>query len=159
MQCSVYTLHAAVSVVRLCIQFSGYIEYSLPVQCTLYNFARVSEYFYGLQISSHAYRQLCISTIIYIRNELCPYYASSLSLFRHPVPTERPRFSEVSTFLNSTDEVLLNWSNADKAISPRVTEIGAPLSEGVNLYLDLQYIHCVPQDFEGSTGRLSITAV
>ncbi len=35
----------------------------------------------------------------------------------------------------------MNWSIADKAIGARVMEIGASLSEGNNLYLDLQYMY------------------
>ena len=72
------------------------------------------------------------------------YTIYAFSFFRHPVSSERPRFAEVCTFLNSTDEVLLNWSSADKAAGQRVTELGAPLSESVNLYPDLQNMYNVP---------------
>lgn len=41
-------------------------------------------------------------------------------------------------YLNMEDEVLLNWSSKDAEVSSMVTELGAPLSEGLQLYPDLQ---------------------
>ncbi len=114
----------------------------------------------GLNVRMAFSKLICtvfIAKTTLANNSRCMANAPSLSS-RHPVPTSRPRFSEVCTFLNSTDEVLLNWSNADKAIGARVMEIGAPLSEGNNLYLDLQYMYTIPQGSNRGS-NVSITAV
>ena len=60
------------------------------------------------------------------------------SLPRHPEPKLRPSFSKVVEYLSVADEVLLEWCNKDQEVSDMVTELGAPLSEGLHLYPELQ---------------------
>ena len=53
----------------------------------------------------------------------------------------RPRFSEIFAELSCLDDSLLWWSPQDEMVSARCTELGAPLEEGQNLYLDLQIVY------------------
>ena len=58
---------------------------------------------------------------------------------RDPKYNERPSFDELFELLNRTDSDILSWSAADKdQCTHLATQIGAPLSEGANLFMDLQ---------------------
>ena len=58
---------------------------------------------------------------------------------RDPKYNERPSFDDMFELLNRTDSDVLSWSEEDKTQGSKLaTQIGAPLTEGVNLYQDLQ---------------------
>ena len=63
----------------------------------------------------------------------------NISIFRHPVHSQRPPFSEVSHYLSTSSDTLLEWREEDKAgVDLRARELGAPLTEAADLYKDLQ---------------------
>lgn len=61
---------------------------------------------------------------------------------RHPDPESRPIFALIIKYLNKPDEELLNISEEDRDISgTRASTLGYPLSDGINLYKDLQVVY------------------
>lgn len=62
------------------------------------------------------------------------------SNYRNPKYNDRPSFDEIFELLNRTDSDILSWSEGDKAQcrSKLASQIGAPVTEGANLYQDLQ---------------------
>lgn len=58
---------------------------------------------------------------------------------RHPVHSQRPPFSEISHYLSMSSDALLEWREEDQVgVDSRARELGAPLTEAVDLYKDLQ---------------------
>ena len=74
---------------------------------------------------SHVYNQLLKINFLFYRN---------------PKYNNRPSFDNIFELLNRTDSDVLKWSEDDQTLcgSKLASQIGAPLSEGANLYLDLQ---------------------
>ena len=61
---------------------------------------------------------------------------------RNPAYSARPTFGAIFGFLNAPDEQLLKWSEEDRStMSYRAAELGAPLTEGSELYKDLQFTY------------------
>lgn len=61
---------------------------------------------------------------------------------RNPAYSTRPTFGAIFGFLNAPDEQLLKWSEEDRStMSYRAAELGAPLTEGYELYKDLQFTY------------------
>eukprot|EP00731_Ephydatia_muelleri_P029401 Em0020g1045a len=50
----------------------------------------------------------------------------------------RPSFAEIQEYLGASDDTILAWSSSDKEVSPQASVLGAPLSEGLELYKNLQ---------------------
>ena len=61
--------------------------------------------------------------------------------YRHTQAEKRIAFSKICTYLKESESSLLAWSSEDAAVSSRVRELGAPLSEARQLYVDLQYTY------------------
>ena len=59
-------------------------------------------------------------------------------LYRHPVASQRPNFSDISRKLSLPDTKLLQWSEEDRSVHPEATKLGADLLCGQELYKDLQ---------------------
>ncbi len=57
-------------------------------------------------------------------------------LNRNPNPENRPTFCDVAIALNQTDSFLMNVPQED--LTGRAGELGAPLSEAIEMYLPLQ---------------------
>lgn len=57
---------------------------------------------------------------------------------RNPEQSKRASFEEVSETLMMEDEKLLSWSEVVPEATPGAKQIGAPLENGHNLYIDLQ---------------------
>lgn len=59
---------------------------------------------------------------------------------RNPVHSKRPPFSKISTLLNTSRNILPQWSGEDylSNVVPKASELGAPLTEAEVLYDDLQ---------------------
>lgn len=61
---------------------------------------------------------------------------------RHPDPESRPIFALIIRYLNKPDEDLLNISEEDRnTAGTRASTLGYPLSDGINLYKDLQFVY------------------
>ena len=69
------------------------------------------------------------------------YVLDGLALPRHPEHHSRPTFEDITGKLAGDPEVILSWSEADKAASPKAVALGAPLEEGQLLYEDLQQMY------------------
>ena len=65
-------------------------------------------------------------------------YVCMLAYAHSRNPEERPAFREISDNLSSDESALLAWIEEDQHVSPQAAVLGAPLEEGMNLYLDLQ---------------------
>ena len=69
----------------------------------------------------------------------CLQYSNSFMLYyRHPEPSQRPSFPEVTRQLSLPDPKLLKWSEEDKCVHPEAAKLGADLKCGQELYKDLQ---------------------
>ena len=66
---------------------------------------------------------------------------SAINAPRHPVHSRRPTFSEISDYLSTSNDLLLQWMEEADVVSSRARELGAPLSEAESLYQDLQSIY------------------
>ena len=60
------------------------------------------------------------------------------NMCRNPAYSARPMFGTIFGYLNAPDGQLLKWSEEDRRVSHRAAELGAPLTEGSELYNDLQ---------------------
>ncbi|KAL5473082.1 hypothetical protein EMCRGX_G027524 [Ephydatia muelleri] len=56
----------------------------------------------------------------------------------NPQHAYRPSFAELHEYLGASDDTILAWSPIDKEVSPQASVLGAPLSEGLELYKNLQ---------------------
>ena len=75
------------------------------------------------------------------------WFNINISFYRHPVHTQRPPFSEISHYLSTSSDALLEWREEDKAgVNLRGRELGAPLTEAVDLYKDLQDVYLRLED-------------
>ena len=63
------------------------------------------------------------------------------NMCRNPAYSARPTFGAIFGYLNAPDEQLLKWSEEDRRVSHRAAELGAPLTEGSELYKDLQFTY------------------
>ena len=71
----------------------------------------------------------------------------NISFCRHPVHSQRPPFSDISHYLSMSSDLLLEWREEDKAgVDSRARELGAPLTEAVDLYKDLQDVYLQLED-------------
>ena len=58
---------------------------------------------------------------------------------RDPRYNNRPTFDDLFELLNQSDSDVLSWSETDRTLcTQQAMQIGAPVEEGANLYLDLQ---------------------
>ena len=64
-----------------------------------------------------------------------------LTMCRNPAYSARPTFGAIFGYLNAPDEQLLKWSEEDRSVSYRAAVLGAPLTEGSELYKDLQFTY------------------
>ena len=68
-------------------------------------------------------------------------------MHRHPDPESRPIFALIIRYLNKPVEELLSISEEDRQIAGiRATTLGYPLSDGINLYKDLQLVYVNTDD-------------
>ena len=67
---------------------------------------------------------------------------NKLIVHRHPDPETRPIFALIMRYLNKPDKELLSISEEDREMAGiRATTLGYPLSDGFNLYKDLQLVY------------------
>ena len=57
---------------------------------------------------------------------------------RNPTHAKRPPFSQISHYLSTSTDILLQWREEDEAVSVGASKLGASLEEAENLYKDLQ---------------------
>lgn len=68
-------------------------------------------------------------------------------MHRHPDPESRPIFALIIRYLNKPVEELLSISEEDRQTAgTRATTLGYPLSDGINLYKDLQLVYVNADD-------------
>ena len=60
---------------------------------------------------------------------------------RHPEPSRRPSFANISTRLSHPDAQLLQWAAEDKSAHPDMDKLGADLFYALHLYKDLQTLY------------------
>jgi len=73
----------------------------------------------------------------------CAYFI----LHRHPDPESRPIFALIVKYLNKPEKELLCISEEDIYISgTKASTLGYPLSDGINLYKDLQFVYSSAAD-------------
>ena len=53
-------------------------------------------------------------------------------------PEDRPAFSDIISYLEVSNDIILQWNSEDLAVSKMASILGAPLIEGENLYKNLQ---------------------
>lgn len=53
-------------------------------------------------------------------------------------PEDRPAFSDIISYLDVPNDIILQWNSEDLAVSEMASKLGAPLIEGNNLYKNLQ---------------------
>ncbi|XP_019849279.1 PREDICTED: tyrosine-protein kinase SPK-1-like [Amphimedon queenslandica] len=59
----------------------------------------------------------------------------------NPEHSKRPNFSKIQYYLNQSESLLLQWSEADLSVSPLVHALGSSLDEAQGLYRDLQLLY------------------
>lgn len=71
----------------------------------------------------------------------------SLVVYRHPDPESRPIFALIIRYLKKPDEELLNISEEDRQdAGTKASILGYPLSDGTNLYKELQLVYSNTDD-------------
>ena len=60
---------------------------------------------------------------------------------RNPVHSKRPSFSDIAVYLNSSNQLMLQWVEEPNLEFPKMGDLGAPLSEAGSLYKDLQNVY------------------
>ena len=71
---------------------------------------------------------------------VCRLVIYCIVFYRHPDPTSRPQFGQITKVLSGSSGYLLGWSDKDKQIGGEdATKLGAPLESAYNLYSDLQW--------------------
>ena len=59
---------------------------------------------------------------------------------RNPSHNDRPSASDISGEFCKSERILLSWKKED-IVSPSAQVLGGPLSEGEELYKDLQFLY------------------
>ena len=67
---------------------------------------------------------------------------------RHPETSGRPTFADILQKLSLPDLHLLQWSEADKAVHPEASILGAKLEAATDLYTELQQSYLLDKDYE-----------
>ena len=67
---------------------------------------------------------------------------------RHPETSGRPTFAAILQKLSLPDLHLLQWSEADKAVHPEASILGAKLEAATDLYTELQQSYLLDKDYE-----------
>ena len=71
-----------------------------------------------------------------------PIYFNYIILFpRNPEHSQRPPFSSIVVYLETSDEDLLKWNEGDRIVGKNAHILGAPLEESSDLFINLQRVY------------------